>query len=58
MSQSLDLLREIIINTYLRDGRKHLGPGQIILKLPEEKREILKGLTSEELQNIRPDSLW
>lgn len=57
MSRALDLLRDIILNTWLRGERKNLGPGQIILELPEEKREILKELTSDEVGSIRPDSL-
>lgn len=56
MSKALDLLEDILVNICLYDsGRyKKMGPGQVILSLPTEKREILAELTSEELSNIRP----
>ena len=41
------------MNRHLNVGKR--GPGYLIRSLPEEKREILKGLTSDELQNVRID---
>lgn len=35
-----------------------LGPGQVVMKMSPEKREILKTLTSDDLLNIRPDAIW
>lgn len=35
-----------------------LGPGQVVIKMSAEKREILKTLTSDDLQNIRPDTIF
>lgn len=38
---------------------KYRGPGQVILNLPQEKRELLQTLKSEDLSNIRPDAtIW
>lgn len=57
MSEALELLERISCGIYTERFRNK-GPGQVVLSLSEEKREILKGLTSEELQNIRPDAIW
>lgn len=32
------------------------GPGQMVLRMSQENRDILKTLKSEDLQNMRPDA--
>jgi hypothetical protein len=54
----LDLLENLISNSWFRDGMKHLGPGQVIMRLPEEQRNILKELKSSDLENMRFDYIW
>lgn len=39
----------------LMDTRRQPGPGQIILNLPNEKRELIRRLTSEDFMNVRAD---
>ncbi len=58
MTQAVRLLDSILLNTWLRDGRKNLGPGQVILNLSNNNRNILKNLRSEDLKNIRLDSIF
>lgn len=57
MSKAMKLLEEIMFGVWTEDSRK-LGPGQVVLRLKQEERDILKTLTSKELQNMRPDSFW
>ena len=56
MSKASELIEHILYS--MTDRTKAKGPGQVVLGLSEEKRNVLKELTSEELQNIRPDSIW
>lgn len=58
MSKASELLDYIVAGIFCGVTKQHLGPGQYVLNLPEEKRAILKTLTSEELSNRRPDSIF
>lgn len=58
MSKALDCLVDVIFSVWMRDGCKHLGPGQVVLRLSSDKREILKDLKSDDLANIRPDFIF
>lgn len=50
-----DLADKHVIDKYVYDKSflEKLKPGQLIQSLPEEKRNILKTLTSEDVANIR-----
>jgi len=60
MSKASDLLDDYVL--FIPDCYKapwtKVGPGGMIEKMSPEKREILKTLKSEDLQNVRPDSTW
>ena len=43
---------------YGEPSSSRLGPGQMVMRMSADKREILKTLKSEDLQNIRPDAIW
>ena len=58
MSKVLEVLDDAMMMCFWRDGMKHLGPGQVVMKLSPEKREILSKLTSEEAQSLRPDLIY
>ena len=58
MSKAMKLLEEIMFGCIFSESSRKLGPGQIVLRLSQEKRDVLKELTSEEMQNMRPDSFW
>lgn len=55
MSEASDKLDEIIASVW---SDTKLGPGQIILRLPQTTRDILKELKSDDLVAIRPDYIW
>jgi hypothetical protein len=58
MSKASDLLDDyvLIIPDCYRAPYTKVGPGGMIEKMSADKREILKTLKSEDLQNIRPDA--
>lgn len=56
MSKASDKLDEIIASVGLDSNKR--GPGQVILRLPQTTRDILKELKSDDLVAIRPDSIW
>jgi hypothetical protein len=58
MSKAFDILYEVILSTFVGESHKRFGPGGLITKLPPEKREILKTLSSTELENMRPDACF
>lgn len=58
MSKASELLDNIIAHIFCGVSKKNLGPGQYIMNLSQEKRDILKTLTSDELSNRRPDSIF
>lgn len=58
MSKAMELLDDVILTSYCRDGMRHLGPGQVVMRLPPEKREILSQLTSDEVASVRPDTVF
>jgi hypothetical protein len=49
--------RALILDRYSRHNRG-TRPGQVILEMPAEDRELLKKLTSEELCKRRVDAHW
>lgn len=54
----IEIVEELNARNTLMPGKdKHLGPGGLIEKLSEEKRKILSELKSDDLKNIRPDSI-
>lgn len=52
-----DLLFDLSLSIWCLPATR-VGPGQIVMGLPDEKREILKQLKSDDLKNIRPDVIW
>ncbi len=60
MSEASDFIHDLVL--LMPDSWKapwtKLGPGQVILKMSQEKRDIIKNLKSEDLQNVRPDSCF
>jgi len=50
------LLDTVVAGCCLFDRRRFPKPGQLIERLPEEQREILRTLTSDQLANIRVDA--
>ncbi len=58
MSRALELLEHILGAMWFRDGRKDIGPGQVVLNLPQSQRDILSELTSAEMKNVRPDYIF
>lgn len=46
------------LTLWIPDGWRKLGPGQVILRLSKEQRDILKNLKSDDLVSLRPDSLY
>lgn len=55
MKKPIDILLEVTEKYWLRGGGKdrHAKPGQAIESLKSEEREILKGLKSDDLKNLR-----
>lgn len=60
MSKALDLLTDLVSLYSIRSERENRNskPGQAILKLSPEKRDILKQLTSDEVKNMRFDYIF
>lgn len=59
MSKASDFLHNFLSFTTLMPGQyDHLGPGQVVLRMSEDKRKILSELKSEDLQNIRVDAIF
>ena len=58
MSKASDFLNHYIL--FIPEKYKHphtkYGPGQVVMQMSNEKRELLQSLKSEDLQNMRPDA--
>ena len=57
----LEILEGFIDLTAMLDsgGKRWPRPGQVITDLMRaEQREVLKNLKSEDISNLRPDSIW
>lgn len=55
--RALEALQELILTGWCRDGWPHLGPGKVLAKAKPENRELLKMLTSDDVCNVRLDSI-
>lgn len=42
---------------YMPGGRRYPGPGALIKSLPEDKRELLQGLTALSLNDVRQETV-
>lgn len=52
----VELLEYLIGGACYQD--RNIGPGQLVMKLPEEYRKILRELKSSDLENQRDDVFW
>lgn len=57
MSKALKILENLIF-AWWRDDRHQPPVGQVVLRQSEETRKELQNLTSDELSNIRPETIW
>lgn len=48
--------RSYLFSKYTYGGRKK--PGEVVFDLPQEMREVLKNLKSDDIKNIRPDYIF
>ena len=57
--EALDLLhmRTLLFDKY-RWGPFSKTPGAVVFDAPEQVRDVLKSLKSEDIANIRPDYIW
>ena len=55
MNKQKNLIAELA-HKHVLDGSLYDNPkvGEVILRLPEEKRKILETLTSEDMKDLRP----
>jgi hypothetical protein len=57
MSKASEYLNDLVVGPQPASWHNK-GPGQVVLELSQEKRDLLKTLKSEDLTNQRFDSIW
>jgi len=52
-----EILDNLIQASIFIDRYRRIGPGQVVLRQPESARRVLQELRSDDLANLRPDSV-
>lgn len=56
MSKASEFLRDFLL--IIPDCYRHSTVGQVVLKMSPAKRQLLSELKSEDIENIRPSTIW